>query len=174
MSRWQKEAHKVAKYVAGAGAPYTTDQANSIIGPELEAMSAEGLHVTPSAVVDRARPEDSKLHGFLTWDDYLAAEKCRRDEARSLITNLRVVYEEGEQQSEVKAAFSVRLTSADESEDAPKQEYVSVVRVMEEPDLRIQVFNDALREIRCFAQKYSALGFKEFTPVFKFVETISK
>lgn len=50
-----------------------------------------GGRITPAEVVEAAKPEDSVLHPYFTWDDTEAARKCREDEARVLIRSVRVV-----------------------------------------------------------------------------------
>lgn len=49
----------------------------------------DGL-LTPDAVVAAARPRDSALHGFFTWDNRAAADAHRLNEARTLIRSVRV------------------------------------------------------------------------------------
>lgn len=48
----------------------------------------------PEWVVDAARPEDSPLHDYFTWDDTLAAEERRKDQARPLIRSVEIRYRE--------------------------------------------------------------------------------
>lgn len=52
---------------------------------ELLAVRAEYGALTPSAVVDAARPEGHPLHSRFEWDDTVAAEAHRRQQARQLI-----------------------------------------------------------------------------------------
>lgn len=49
----------------------------------------DGL-LTPDAVVAAARPRDSALHSFFTWDNKVAADAHRLNEARTLIRSVRV------------------------------------------------------------------------------------
>lgn len=46
--------------------------------------------LTPRAVVDAARDENHPLHGEFEWDDTVAAEAYRLDQARQLIADVRV------------------------------------------------------------------------------------
>jgi len=53
---------------------------------ELKCMAVKRSGIlTPSAVVDEARPEDSPLHAAFEWDDSIAAEKYRLEQARRLL-----------------------------------------------------------------------------------------
>lgn len=44
----------------------------------------------PTAVVEDARPKNSSLHGYFEWNDRIAAEKHRLDQARDLIQSVHV------------------------------------------------------------------------------------
>ena len=52
--------------------------------------------LTPQKVLDAAMPENSPLHEFFEWDDTVAAESYRMDQARELIRRVRIeiTYEE--------------------------------------------------------------------------------
>jgi len=60
------------------------------IGEALSDIEREEGAITPEAVVDSARPEDSPLHPCFTWDDRVAAEEFRKSEARNLVRVVRV------------------------------------------------------------------------------------
>lgn len=44
----------------------------------------------PSEVLNAARNEDSPLHGFFEWDESLAAEAYRLEQARELIRRIKI------------------------------------------------------------------------------------
>ena len=44
--------------------------------------------VTPQEVLEKARDENSELHKCFEWDDSVAAEKYRLQQARAIIVNL--------------------------------------------------------------------------------------
>jgi hypothetical protein len=46
--------------------------------------------LTPEAVLDFARPDDSPLHSYFEWDDSVAGEKYRYRQAQGLITKVKV------------------------------------------------------------------------------------
>lgn len=48
--------------------------------------------LTPALVVDEARPDDHPLHSRFEWDDSIAGEAYRRDQAHQLISSVRVVF----------------------------------------------------------------------------------
>lgn len=47
----------------------------------------------PKDVVEAARDKRSPIHGWFTWDQNAAAEKCRLEEARQLIRSVYIVVE---------------------------------------------------------------------------------
>ncbi len=61
------------------------------IGESLASITKDaGGKLTPHAVVNAARAEKHPLHGHFEWDDALAAEHYRLDQARSIIRVVRV------------------------------------------------------------------------------------
>lgn len=57
---------------------------------ELDRLAKEHGHLTPELVVDEARTPQSPLHQHFDWDDSVAAERWRREQARHLIIQCRV------------------------------------------------------------------------------------
>lgn len=68
-----------------------------VIGEALEEIkSANGGALKPRHVVDAARNKSHPLHKHFEWDDAVAAEAHRRDQARHLISLVCVVDPEGQ------------------------------------------------------------------------------
>src|ERR1700680_1931431 len=59
--------------------------------------AASNGHLTPKAVVSEARNNRSVLHRHFEWDDAVAAEAFRLDQARTLIRSIRVVDNENDE-----------------------------------------------------------------------------
>jgi hypothetical protein len=51
---------------------------------------AAGGRLTPNAVVEDARDKDSPLHSVFEWDDAVAADRFRIEQARNLIQSFKV------------------------------------------------------------------------------------
>jgi hypothetical protein len=64
------------------------------IGDELSRIQREDHAVTPTAVVNAARPDDAPLHPAFEWDDVIAAEAHREHQARTLIRSVTVIRDE--------------------------------------------------------------------------------
>lgn len=59
----------------------------------LEIRDANGGTLTPEVVVDAAREPDHPLHSRFEWDDSVAAEKYRRDQAHQIIQKAKISYQ---------------------------------------------------------------------------------
>lgn len=70
-----------------------------IAGEELARIEQQHGELKPPTVVDEARPEDALLHPAFEWDDFVAAELHRQDQARHLIRAVQVIKENNEPQS---------------------------------------------------------------------------
>jgi len=78
---------------------------------QLQAVYDEHGRLTPAAVVDTARPEDHPLHARFEWDNAVAGEAYRLEQARRLIRSVRVIYREADEKEAartVRAYHSVR------------------------------------------------------------------
>lgn len=105
----------------------------------------DGL-LTPDAVVEAARPRDSVLHDFFTWDNKAAAEAHRLNEARKLIRSIRV--EVKVDRVIVEAPYFVR-----DQTEAPSQGYRSLGRLQnDEERAREAVIGEFRRAIGALAR----------------------
>lgn len=133
-----------------------------------EAIRLRDGMLTPAAVVDEARPEDSVLHPDFEWDDAQAAEKYRRQQARQMIGAVCIVQEEPK--APVRAFVSVKAAKTADLE--AHRQYLPLPVVLEDPSLRGQMLSAALKEAQTFAQKYQTLA--ALKPVFDAIEQVAK
>ncbi len=126
---------------------------------EIRAVS-QGL-LTPAGVVDDARPEESVLHPAFEWDDSIAAEEHRRQQARHLVGGLRVVVETPEEARSTRAYVHVRI---DEHEG-----YALAAQVMTDEALREQVVRRAWVELQSWIARYREL--KEMARIVQAVDS---
>jgi hypothetical protein len=111
--------------------------------------------LTPEYVVEAARPDDSPLHSRFQWDDAVAGEAWRREQARQLIQSVRIVYRkaaEGEPAGSIRAFHAVRGQDGCHFEAAED--------VIADPFMRALVLEDMRREWQQMADRYK--GFEEF------------
>ena len=112
-------------------------------------------------VVDAARAEESPLHDWFEWDDSVAAENHRRQQARELIR----VYVKVEKRDTPETRAYVSLESDRRS---PGGGYRSVSDVFTNPERRAELLTQALREASLWRTKYKAL--EELAGVFDAIE----
>jgi hypothetical protein len=107
----------------------------------------DGL-IQPPAVVEAARDPQSPLHQFFEWDDTEAAAQYRLEQARKLITRVRIRVQVPET-----LMWNVRVVQSDGTE---RRGYVDTVRVRSDPNLYEQIIDDAKRAIRAYRNRLSA------------------
>lgn len=111
-----------------------------VAGEELERLGAGNLGaLRPAAVVDAARRPDSPLHPAFEWDDGIAAEAHRRQQARQLIGAIVTTVPESQSSEPVRAFVNVRQDEA--------QSYVPIRVAMSDEALRAEVLAQATREL---------------------------
>jgi hypothetical protein len=122
---------------------------------QLQAIYNERGKLTPAIVVDEARDETHPLHNRFEWDDAVAGESWRRQQAHELIRSVRVVYREADEKNPEK---SVRGFHAVRSEK--EHVYEPVQKVAEDEFTRQLVLKDMEREWRALRRRYEQ--FAEF------------
>src|SRR4051812_1463795 len=62
----------------------------AIIGPVIDSLCTEKKGPTPAEVVDAARDDESPIHDYFEWDDVVAAEEHRRQQAREMVRSIEI------------------------------------------------------------------------------------
>lgn len=120
------------------------------VGSELERIRVRhNGRLEPDWVVHAAKQSSNPLHDLFEWNDNVAAQAYRVDQARSVIRSIEVVVEQAQQSKPVRAFVSV-VRENDRS-------YTSVVDAMADPDLRKQVLRTALSELEAWRKRYAEL-----------------
>lgn len=112
-------------------------------------LQSIGETYTPQDVVDFARSKDTELHKCFTWDNTVAAEKWRKQEARVLIAN--IVYVKDEETHEPSHVRAVVYSDND-------KEFKPLKFVVKKQDEYEQLLERASAELDAFKRKYSVLG----------------
>ena len=149
---------KTYKWKAG----FSGGLAAQTVGQELERIGA-AEPLTPSAVVEAARPADAPLHPAFTWDDTDAAEKYRQSEARRLVSGIRVITHTTEGPQRTLAYVSVVY---------PEQgrQYMPTAHVMGDEELRTQALSEALEALNALRRRFGHLN--ELAELFSAAEKI--
>lgn len=76
---------------------------------QLQAVYEQHSRLTPALVVDAARPKDHPLHSRFEWNNTIAGEAYRRQQAHDLIQSVRIVHDrEDKEPLSVRAFHAVR------------------------------------------------------------------
>lgn len=146
--KWKTGYHKVKPDIAGA---------------ELERIE-NTIGLTAKNVVKESRPSDAPLHKEFTWDDNIAAEKYREQEARTLIGD--IVIEIDRNAKSVTTRGFVNLSAPSNK----VSEYESIGKVLVDEEKTTALLESAKREMKCFKSKYSTL--KELAGVFNEIDKV--
>jgi hypothetical protein len=122
---------------------------------QLQGIYDRHNRLTPRLVVDEARGPDHPLHDRFEWDDAVAGEAWRREQAHQLIRSVRIVYREADEKTTEK---SVRAWHAVRSDKG--HVYEPTERVVEDPFTAKLVMADMEREWKALKRRYEQ--FDEF------------
>lgn len=102
-----------------------------------------------SDLVDASRPENAPLHSLFEWNDSIAAEKYREDQARCIIRHVCVVQEDEEKESApIRAFFQI---------DNESSAYEPTLVIMNDDEKYERLLDIAKRELKAFENKYRQL-----------------
>ena len=138
----------------------------NVAGAELEKIEQEQGEVTGQAVVDAARPKKSVLHGLFEWDDKIAGEKWRVEQAKHMIAALVIVPEEDRNYD--KRAY-VNIVKRSDNKQAQAR-YINYENAMSDEEMRETVLQNAKEELAIFREKYKSLS--ELAGVFEAIDKV--
>lgn len=114
------------------------------------------------ALVKAAKAKASPFHEHFDWDDKIAADKHRLQQASHLIVCIEVMIEEQPESKPIRAFVSV-VRDADRS-------YTSINHAMSDDELRQQVIRQAWSELAAWKARHAELV--EFARVFSVIEEV--
>lgn len=124
---------------------------------ELLAIRKQYEELTPQVVVDEARDPAHPLHSRFEWDDTVAGEAYRRQQARELIRSAKIVYKEADDNGPEQ---SVRAFVSIVNEN--KHVYEPTDEVAQDPFQRQLALNAMQREWKALYNRYKEFeGFIE-------------
>lgn len=129
---------------------------NAQIAGEVCADLEQKGTLTAENLVDISRPEDAPLHEAFDWDDQIAAEKWRKEQAGCIIRSIVIVADEetGAQAEPIRAFFSI----------VPAEpQYESINAIIKDQNKYQDLLALALKELMAFSKKYQQI--KELSPV---------
>ncbi len=135
-------------------------------GEEMERLRVrQNGRLETGDVLEAARPPESPLHPHFDWNDTIAAERWRMEQAGHLIQCITVSIEKPDG-----AAVPVRaFVSVKRDHD---RSYTSIAHALSDEDLRRQVLGAALRELVAWRARHTELT--ELAQLFGLVDKLSE
>ena len=124
--------------------------------------------VTAKELLDASRDENAPLHCCFEWNDTVAAELYRTEQARRIIAAIEVEIVKETDASALKTRLFVNVQPV----ACKKQgEFVAFNVAFGNKDYRQQILHNALNELLAFKRKYSS--YQELTEVFNAVSNFA-
>ena len=114
-------------------------------------ITSLGEKVTPEQIVEYARDESTELHQIFEWDDAVAAEKYRLQQAMTIIRNIVIVDDRPTNEEPI-------TTRAIVNTGERSHEYQTIQRAVSHEDEYKRLLNTALAELLAFKKKYAILS----------------
>lgn len=117
---------------------------------ELRSLEKRDGTLSPQRVVEFARNKRTELHKRFDWDDTKAAEKWRLYQARAIIQVVVNVIDTRKGPIESRAYVSL-------DRDRGKNGYRTIVSVLDDPELRAELLEQAKNEAHLWSVRYKEL-----------------
>jgi hypothetical protein len=160
------EGRVVYRTIPGSRIPQGEVQA---VGEYLETLG----NVTAPSLLEAARPAESIVHRYFEWDDSVAAEKYRVEQAEHILRHIDIVVVnvETEEVSTTRAVHPVTVEDNRDTRHPRRMVYTPVMQVHANPDQRSEVLQRALRELRGWQARYRM--YQEFEPIFSVINSLA-
>lgn len=132
-------------------------------GEQMEQLEQNG-GLTPTRLLEANREVGTPLHDDFEWNDTVAAEKFRENQAAYIIRHL-VVHETTSAQEPVAVRAFVRVVEDQEPI------YASFSRVLSDAELRGQMLDNAKADLLAFKTKYESL--EELSAIFTLIREVT-
>lgn len=119
---------------------------------ELERIREKRGELKPEYVVEESKDEKAVLHGCFQWDDTIAAQMWRKEQARQLIKNITVTIVDEKVSATIRAVVNV-ATSASNG-----RSYVPVTQAILDDVAYKDLLAQAKEEMERFIVKYSQIS----------------
>lgn len=121
-----------------------------------------GESATPAQIVDKARDAKTELHKCFEWDDAVAAEKHRLDQARQVVRHLVIRETVREDKPPIRFLFKPENGKG----------YQPTKLIVRNPDSYQSLLANALRDLEALRVKYHSLT--ELEAVFDAIEDLMR
>jgi hypothetical protein len=136
------------------------------VAKALERIRVKNDGLKAEAVVREARKQTSVLHQYFDWNDSVAAEKWRIEQAGQIIRYIVVVHKGVDEEEDLCVRAFVSINDEDD-----EKSYTSIAHAMGDPELREQVLQKAKKELLEWRRRYEDL--REFAAIFEAIDRIA-
>lgn len=134
---------------------------------ELERIRMTTGRLDAENIVDESRPEEAVLHCCFEWNDSVAAEKYRQQQANGIVRS--IIIRQAPVGSEHSEPVEVRAFVHTETEN-----YQPLKIVLADKDMKKDMLRTALRDLVAFEEKYKKLNLIALDPVFNAIDEVKK
>ena len=127
-------------------------------------------NITPKDVLECAKDKKCPLHDYFEWDNTIAGEMWRLQQASYLIRTLDLVIEGDSGPTEIRAFFNVSIPEGDG--ETTKTVYVSNETAFSNANMRKQVIDYAYSELVGWRNRYKQ--YSEFGDLFRAIDGFKK
>lgn len=123
-----------------------------VAGELLEDLSERNAgSLSARLLLNESRPEQAPLHGEFEWNNELAAEAHREEQARKILRSIVTVRQDSAgEEIQVRAYYALHEPNAQRS-------YMPLARVLSDDDLRNELLGQALNDLRKMQYRYGSL-----------------
>lgn len=137
-----------------------------VVGDTIEELSKHGA-VTSQALLEVSRPEDAPTHNLFEWDDSVAAERYRLQQATVAINSIEITIVDESNGTAVQQAAFVNIV---EKRVAKAGAFMPIEVAMSDDLMRDTMLRNAMNELKAFRKKYEQLS--ELTAIFDQIKKI--
>lgn len=119
---------------------------------ELERIREKHGELKPEYVVEESKDEKAVLHKCFQWDDTIAAQMWRKEQARQLIKNITVTIVNENVSATIRAIVNVATSNGD------KRSYIPLTQAILDETAYDDLLAQAKADMEAFIAKYSQLN----------------
>ena len=136
-----------------------------VAGEFLEELTAtNGGSIKAADVVEHSRPPTAPLHEEFEWNNEIAGDLYREDQARSIIRHVCLIIPDEDKPGDRSKDFRPRNYFTLPDNNGNGQSYYPMRTLLTSEEARIQKLGEALRDLQRFQKRYADL--KELISIF--------
>ena len=154
------------QYFAAQGSHFS-DKDAQVIGPILNKLANENKS-TSNDIVLEAKKKRSPIHSFFEWDNDIAANEYRLEQARLMARSIVVKIQTADGEKDIRAFHPIQVVRDN------KKSYLSIEIIKSNPEYAEQVIVEAKRQLRTWKDRYNIYRetLNELEPVFEVLDKI--